>query len=159
MTRAGLLRAPAEIIAGALSILAVAGLVLDGCGASALSSSQLRATAGRICNVAARRANDIPAPRTPAAGAVFLRRGIDVFSPELRALRTLQVSSASTRAYATALGAIAAELGAMRSALNTLNAGGDSLNTVKRLQRRLEPEESRANLAWQTLGIPACHSQ
>jgi hypothetical protein len=145
--------------AGLLSILAVAGLVLDGCGASALSRSELRATASRICNVAARRADDIPTPATPAAGGVFISRGIDVFSPELRELRTLRVSSASSGAYETALGAIAAELGAMRSALNTLNAGGDSLNTVKRLQRRLEPEESRANLAWQTLAIPACESQ
>jgi hypothetical protein len=145
-------------LARLLSILAVAGLVLGGCGARALTGSQLRTTATRICGVAARLADEIPSPATPAASAAFIRRGIDVFSPQLSELRKLQVSSASSRTYATALGAIAAELSAMRSALRTLNAGGDSTNTIKRLQRRLEPQELRANLAWQTLEIPACQS-
>jgi hypothetical protein len=144
--------------AGLLSILAVAGLVLDGCGASALSGSQLRATATRICTVAARSADDIPTPATPAASAVFIRRGIEAFSPELSELRRLRVSSASSGEYANALGAIAAELSAMRSGLNRLDAGGDSLSTIRRLERRLEPQESRANFAWRTLGIPACQS-
>jgi hypothetical protein len=141
-----------------LSLLAVAGLVLDGCGASALSSSQLRVTAARICSVAAGRADEIPTPATPAAGAGFIRRGIDAFSPELRELRTLRVSSGPSHTYATALAAVAAELSAMRSALRTLDRSGDPLTTIKRLERRLAPEESRANLAWRKLGIPACHS-
>lgn len=142
-----------------LSILVVAGVVLDGCGADSLSNSQLRTTATRICNVAVGRADAIPTPATPAAASVFITRGIDAFSPELSDLKTLQVSSASSRTYATALGALASELGAMRSALKTLNAGGDPLNTIKRLQRRLAPQESHANLAWQTLRIPACQTR
>ena len=142
-----------------LRVLAVAGLVLDGCGASALSISQLRVTATRICNVAASRADDIPTPATPAAGAVFIRRGVDAFSPELRELQALQVSSGSSHTYAAALAPVASELSAMRSALRTLSTGGDPLNTIKRLQRRLAPQEARANLAWQTLGIEACQSR
>ena len=142
-----------------LSILAVAGLVLDGCGASALSISQLRVTATRICNVAESRADDIPTPATPAAGAIFLRRGVDAFSPELRELQTLRVSGGPSHTYAAALAAASSELVAIRSALRTLSTGGDPLNTIKRLERRLAPREARANIAWQTLGIPACESR
>ena len=142
-----------------LSILTVAGLAWDGCGSSALSDSQLRATATRICNVAVRRADEIPTPSKPAGGAMFIRRGIDAFSPELRELQTLHVSSASSHAYSTALGAVASELSAMRSALKALDAGGDPLNTPRRLERRLAPLEARANAAWQTLPLQACQSR
>jgi hypothetical protein len=142
-----------------LSILVIAGLLPDGCGNRALSDSELRTTATRICEVAMARADRAATPATPAAAAGFIRGGIDAFSPELSDLQTLAVSSTASPAYSAGLQALAAELISMRSALNALQTGADPLSTIKRLQRRLAPREARADLDWQSLGIPACRSR
>ena len=135
---------------------ALAALLIVGCGSGSLSSSDLRRQATQICQSARSASNRIPAPRGPAGGATFLRRGIAVLKPELSRLRTLHASGGSASVYSTALGAFSEKLRLLQEAVGALDAGADPVSTFKNLQQQLQPLEGRENEAWRSLEIPAC---
>lgn len=134
----------------ALGLLAVPALA--GCGGSSPTASQLRTRATQVCNVAARRLNNIPTPVQPSQGAAFVTRGVAVLSRELTALRAMHAPSS----FHDAVTAKAAELALLRSTAKGLKAGNDPVVAIKTLQTQLAPVEARDDLAWEDLGILAC---
>jgi len=141
---------PRAMIAG------LAALALGACGRTQLSTSQLRADATRVCTIATAQANRIASPSAPAGGAMFLRRGVRVLSPELAALRTLNVPRAASETYRSALTAFSQELDVLKAGIRDLDRGADPVAAIKNAQRRLAPLESRQDAAWQALGLPGC---
>jgi hypothetical protein len=138
-------------------ILALAAaLAVGGCGSSSLSDSALRSQAARVCATASAQAGEIPAPKSVAAGTVFLARGIAALSPELTQLRALRPPSDLAQEYDVSLSAFSAELTALRSTVGRLRSGADPVSAIRGLQRRLRPLESTEDGAWRTLEIPAC---
>jgi hypothetical protein len=133
----------------------LAALMLASCGSTGLSASQLRASANLLCSAAARRAATIALPGVPSAGQSFLSRGIAVLAPEVKELREL----GATGTFRDAVTATSAELAALRFTLKGLRAGNDPVVVIKTLQQQLLPLETKANRAWQTLGIGACVSR
>ena len=142
--------APA-VLAGALVALALAS-----CGSSSLSDRDLRADATQLCNVARFRTDRISAPRSPAAGLAYLRRGVSVLAPELGALRRLGPSSDLAKDYNATVAEFASTVQALRAAIAGLQRGGEPVSTYQALQRQLAPILARENEAWQGLQIPAC---
>lgn len=141
-----------------LAPLAVA-VISSGCGSTPLSLTQLRTQATRICLGGSEQTAQIPAPRTPQAGAAFLRRGATVLRPELAQLRTLKPSGQAAADYSSALNAFSRELADVTSAARTYSRQSDPAAALQTLQRHLAPLEVRANHAWRTLQIPACVSR
>ena len=139
-----------------LALAAVLALALAGCGSSPLSTSALRARAGRVCQLADAREGRIPAPTVTAQGETFLRRGIAVLRPELSQLAKLRPGRPAAALYATALRAFRRELGMVRATAQSLRRDADPVIAVRTLQRQLAPIEAQANAAWETLEIPAC---
>ncbi|MGH2870100.1 MAG: hypothetical protein ACRDNK_21330 [Solirubrobacteraceae bacterium] len=133
----------------------LAALALASCGSSGLSASQLRTSATRLCGAAAAREASIAFPERPSAGQRFLSRGIAALEPEVTELRELGAGGT----FRSAVTATSAELAALRFTLKGLRAGNDPVVAIKTLQQRLLPLETKANQAWQTLGIPACVSR
>ena len=86
----------------------------------------------------------------------FLQRGVAVFTPELRQLRGLRAPSELASTYSTAMNALARKLTAVNAAITGINKGADPLDTLRTLERRLSPIESREDAAWHALGVPAC---
>jgi hypothetical protein len=133
----------------------LAALTLASCGSTGLSAGQLRASANLVCGAATRRAATIALPEVPSAGRRFLSRGIAVLAPEVTELRELK----ATGTFRNAVTATSAELAALRFTLKGLRAGNDAVVAIKTLQQELLPLETKANRAWQTLGIRACLSR
>jgi len=154
-SRAG--RPRRAIAAGAIA-LALA-LAVAGCGGSSASMTGLRAAATRACSHAAYLSARIPPPALPAATTDFLRRGVDVLTPELAALHKLRAPNEAAGEYSHAVGALARERTLLRSAVHELDRGADPLRTIKTLQHRLAPVEADDDAAWRTLGVPACVSR
>lgn len=82
-----------------------------------------------------------------------------MLTPELTQLRALRPSSDLVRDYSTALEAFSQKLSALNVAVRSLKKQDDPVFTVKALERRLGPIESRENRAWGALKIPACVNQ
>jgi hypothetical protein len=137
-------------------IAGLAALALGGCASTQSSTSQLRADATRVCTIATAQANRITPPSAPAGGAMFLRRGVRVLTPELAALRSLKVPRAASEAYGSALTAFSQELDGLKAGIRGLDRGADPVAAIKNVQRRLAPLESRQDAAWQALGLPGC---
>jgi hypothetical protein len=138
------------------SATALASIAVAGCGGGALSMSELRTQATRVCLVADTATGRIPTPASPNATDPFLRRGIAVLAPELAQLRALKAPSDVADVYSTALLAFSRKLNALKSALHGLDRGADPVSAVQGLQHRLGPIESAEDGAWQALQIPAC---
>jgi hypothetical protein len=145
--------------AATLAAVLVASALVAGCGSNALSDSQLRSRANRICRLAQRRAARISTPTTPAGGAKFLNRGIAALAPQLRALQRLHPSSGLSDDYRTALSVTGKELAALRSAVRGLKAGNDPVVAIKTLQQQLAPLEADSARAWNALELPACQGR
>jgi hypothetical protein len=142
---------------GAAALLAA--VLLAGCGSNALSDSQLRSRAGRICALATQRTGRIPTPTLPTQEAQFLSRGIAALTPELNALRRLRPPGDMAGDYRDAVEAIGSELAALRSTLKGLRAGNDPVVAIKTLQQELAPAETKASIAWSALDLQACRSE
>ncbi len=146
-------RRPSPVrLAAALLVAAL----LAGCGSTALTDSQLRTRAGRICTLATQRTDHIATPRMPTQEAAFVSRGIAAMTPEVTALRRLRAPGDMADDYRDAVEAIAAELTALRSTLKGLKAGNDPVVAIKTLQQQLAPAEFTAGIAWSALELPAC---
>ncbi len=141
---------------GLLSAVLLAAAVLGGCGSTALTDTQLRSRAGRICALATRRTNRIATPTMPTQEASFINRGIAALAPEVTALRRLRAPGDIADDYGDVVEATAAELTALRSTLKGLKAGNDPVVAIKTLQQQLAPAEFKAGIAWSALGLPAC---
>jgi hypothetical protein len=134
----------------------LAALALGGCGSQPLSGTELRGQAGRICQLAVAQTAGAPTPTAPPATAGFLRHGIAVLRPELRALRSLSPPSGVSGVYTGALRDVAAKVSALNDTVKDLGNGEDPVIAIKTLQSELAPLEARESTAWQTLGIAAC---
>jgi len=144
-----------KLVAGTGTVLAA--LAASACGGTTPPSLiQLRSQANQICSVANREGSRIPTPASEASGRAFLKRGIQVLSPELQQLRALSAPEAASVVYTTAIDAFSRELAAMRTAVRALDRGQDPVIAFKSLQQRLSPLETQADAAWQALGITAC---
>jgi hypothetical protein len=144
---------------GLLAAGLLAAAALSACGSTALTDSQMRSRAGRICNVAAERTNRITTPTRPTQEASFLSRGIAALTPELTALRRLRAPDDMADDYRDAVEATGAELAALRSTLKGLRAGNDPVVAIKTLQQELAPAETKASIAWSALDLPACRGE
>ncbi len=151
-------RATARRVPRSVAALTAVALLVSGCGASAgLSAAQLRTRARRDCLAAARSLQRIPSPAVYSGAGAFLARGIAVIGPELTALRRLHPAGGVTAAaYSTALDASRAELSAMRLAVRRIDRNADPIATLRALQARLTPLETRADAAWRSLGLGVC---
>jgi hypothetical protein len=136
--------------------LLMAAMLAAGCGSHALTDSQLRARATRICQLATVRSDRIATPTAPGQGATFLSRGIAALTPELTALKRLSAPDDMSGDYRDAVDATGMELTALRSTLKGLRAGNDPVVAIKTLQAELAPAEAKASSAWTTLELPAC---
>lgn len=143
---------------GALAAIALSALLLAGCGATPLSVKALISRASVVCDRATVRTDRIPIPMVGAGGKRFLSRGAASLQIELTTLRRLRPPASVSQSYATALSALARIVAELNSAVRTLAHGGDPIDTLRSLQRRLEPLEVRADNAWNQLEIPACAS-
>ena len=144
-------RRSAQFLAPALAALALAA-----CGSASPPTQQLRLSVTQACAAANAQAQRIATPTGPAGGVTFLQRGVAVFTPELRQLRGLRAPSELASTYSTAMNAFARKLSALNAAITGINKGADPLDTLRTLQRRLSPIESREDAAWHALGVPAC---
>jgi hypothetical protein len=133
--------------------------VLAGCGSTPLSTSQLRTGVTRVCTVAGRETNAIARPRSPAAGAAFLKRGLAVLRPELAQLQAFRPPSDLAQVYRISLDAFSGKLGALTRTVRALDRGADPVPAFQALQRRLAALEAAENGGWQALEIPACLNQ
>jgi hypothetical protein len=141
-----------------LAAALVAAALLAGCGSSALTDTQLRSRAGRICALAARRTDRVATPTMPSQEASFIRRGIAAMTLEVTALQRLSAPGDMADDYRDAVEATSAELTALRSTLKGLKAGNDPVVAIKTLQQQLAPAEMKASIAWSALELPACRS-
>jgi len=141
---------------GLLATALLAAFLLAGCGSAALTDTQLRSRASRICALATRRTNRIATPTMPTQEAWFVSRGIAAMTPEVTALRRLRPPSGMAGDYRDAVEATGAELTALRSTLKGLNAGNDPVVAIKTLEQQLRPAEMKASIAWSALELPAC---
>jgi hypothetical protein len=148
-------------LTGALAVATVTGLALAlaGCGAASPSLTRLRKEATRICTRALSQGARIQPPPAVTATATFLRRGTDVLRQELAALGALRPPAELAPAYAAALDVERRELGVLSATVGELDRGADPVSTIKTLQRRLAPLETKGAAAWQTLDVPACVNQ
>jgi hypothetical protein len=144
-------RAAPAALAGALVALALAG-----CGSSSLSDRDLRADATQLCNVARFRTDRISPPASPAAGLAYLRKGVSVLAPELRALRRLGPPSDLAKDYNATMAEFASTVQALRTAIVGLRSGAAPVSAYQALQRQLAPLVAQENASWQVLQIPAC---
>jgi hypothetical protein len=140
-------------------VAVAAAALVAGCGSSSLSASQLRSQAGQVCALAGHQAEQIKDPAALGGGVVFLRDGIAVLTPELRQLQKLTPSQASERSYATALGAFSGELHDLTTTVRGLDKGDDPVDSIQSLEHHLAPLQTREDVAWRALGIPACITQ
>jgi hypothetical protein len=141
---------------GLLAAVLLAAALLGGCGSTALTDTQLRSRAGRVCALATRRTNRIATPTMPTQEASFISRGIVALAPEVVALRRLRAPGGMADDYRDAVEATGAELTALRSTLKGLKAGNDPVVAIKTLQQQLAPAEMKASIAWSALELPAC---
>jgi hypothetical protein len=142
----------------ATGAVVIAGLLLAGCGSTPLSVKALISRASVVCDRATLRTDRIPTPTTPAGGKRFLSRGAASLETELTTLRRLRPRASESQSYKTALAATSQIVDELQAAARTLAHGGDPIDTIKALQRRLAPLEVRADNAWNQLDIPACAS-
>lgn len=140
---------------GAAAIVAL-GLILCACGASTLTARELRMRASTVCVTAVRRSDRIAPPRSNAAGAAFLARGIAIFTPELTALRKLAPPPRLANAYRSALGEATQQLDALIATEHNLRGGDDPVVAIKQLHVELLAINVRDRSAWRVVGIPAC---
>ena len=141
---------------GRLAAVLLAASLLAGCGSAALSDSQLRSRATRICRLATRRTDRIGTPTTPSQEAAFVNSGIAALTPELTALQRLRAPGDMAGDYRNGVEATSAEVAALRSTLKGLKAGNDPVVAIKTLQQQLKRAETKAGLAWSALELPAC---
>jgi hypothetical protein len=141
-------------LAGALC--AMTWLCAAGCGATSLSTQELRTQATRLCTAARHQTDRIAAPSSPAGAGPFLSQGIAVLGPELSGLRQLQPSHDVAQVYSTAVSSFSQKLDALHRAAHAVAGGGDAVGAIKTLQQRLAPLEAQEDGAWQALEIPAC---
>jgi hypothetical protein len=141
------------------SLAVVIALAVTGCGSGSESARQFRQAATGICRPAARRGAGVKAPTAPPGVTAFLNRGVAVFTPELRQLRRLRPPRTLQTDYVKAIGSLADELAALRSAVSQLKGGADPIETTQALQHRLTPIEARGDDAWRRLELPACLSR
>jgi hypothetical protein len=141
---------------GLLAAALLATVLLAGCGSNALTDTQLRSRAGRICALAIRRTDRIATPTMPTQEASFVGRGIAAMTPEVTALRRLRAPGGMADDFRDAVEATGAELTALRSTLKGLNAGNDPVVAIKTLEQQLRPAETKASIAWSALDLPAC---
>ena len=139
-----------------LAAVLLAAALLAGCGSAALSDSQLRSRASRICALATVRTDRITTPTMPSQEAAFVNRGIAALTPELTALQRLRAPGDMVDDYRDAVEATGAEVAALRSTLKGLKAGNDPVVAIKTLQQQLKPAETKAGFAWSALELPAC---
>ena len=146
-------------LATAVLVVALAALLVSGCGSSgALSVQQLRRRATQICDNGRRRTDQIALPTAPTQGTRFIIQGIAALDPPLTRLRRLGAPVEMAGDYRNAIGAFTSELTALRSTLDGLHAGNDPVVAIKTLAQQLAPAEARAAGAWRALGVPACAS-
>lgn len=143
-----------ELLAAILA--ALLALATAGCGATPLSTAALRGHATHICRTALARESRIRTPTSPSQGAAFLRQGVAVLTPELRALRRLDAGGRSAPQLHTAVLALGDELQDMRASARALAGGSDPVQELRTLEQQLTPLEARADAAWHELAIPAC---
>lgn len=140
----------------ATGAVVIATLLLAGCGSTPLSVKALISRASVVCDRATLRTDRIPTPTTPAGGKRFLNRGSTALEVELRALRRLRAPASESQSYSTALAATSKIVDELNAAIRTLDHGGDPIESIKALQRRLAPLEAREGQAWNALDVPAC---
>ncbi len=142
--------------AGAVAV-ALATLALAGCGSSgSLSATQLRSSANNVCAQADRRSDQIRTPSSASGGLAFLDSGIAVLRPELDSLRSLKAPTQLSQVYGSSLTTFSRELSDLERTAHGLQTGSDPASTMKSLQARLAPLETREDRAWRALQIPAC---
>jgi hypothetical protein len=141
---------------GLLAAALLSAALLAGCGSTALTGSQLRSRADRICKLATQRTDRITTPTMPTQEASFVSRGIAAMTPEVTALRRLRAPGGMADDYRDAVEATGAELTALRSTRKGLKAGNDPVVAIKTLQQQLAPAEMKASIAWSALELPAC---
>jgi hypothetical protein len=144
-------RAAPAALAGALMALALAG-----CGSSSLSDRDLRADATQLCNITRFRTDRIPPPGSPGAGLAYLRKGVSVLAPELRALRRLGPPSDLAKDYDATVAEFAGTVQALRTAVVGLQRSASPVAAYQALERQLAPLVAQENASWQGLQIPAC---
>jgi hypothetical protein len=130
-----------------------------GCGSPPLSVSQLRSSATRVCQTAARRGDQIPRPSSVDATGLFLRSGITILRQQLTGLRELHAPAKLARTYASAVNDVQQQVRYLEAARRQLSAGGAPIRTMRVLQSELTPTEAQADSDWRSLDIPACASQ
>lgn len=135
---------------------ALISLCAAGCGATSLSTQELRSQATTLCTAARHQTDRIAAPSSPAGGGLFLSKGIAVLDPELRGLRQLQPPNGLAQVYSTAVSSFSQKLDALHQAARAVAGGGDAVIAIKALQQRLTPLEAQEDGAWRALEIPAC---
>jgi hypothetical protein len=138
------------------ALCAVISLCVAGCGATSLSTQELRSQATRLCTAARHQTDRIAAPSSPAGAGPFLSRGIVALSPELSGLRQLQPAHDLAQVYSTAVSSFSQKLDALHQAAHAVAGGGDPVSAIKTLQQRLTPLEAQEDGAWRALEIPAC---
>ncbi len=137
-------------------LAALLALATAGCGATPLSTAALRSRATHICRTALARESRIRTPTSPSQGVAFLRRGVAVLTPELRALRRLDAGGRSAPEVHAAVLALADELQDLRGSAAALAGGSDPVQELRTLEQQLAPLQARADAAWHELGISAC---
>ena len=102
--------AAVRLAAVRLAVVLLAVVLLAGCGSAALSDSQLRSRASRICALATVRTDRITTPTMPSQEAAFVNRGIAALTPELTALQRLRAPGDMADDYRDAVEATGAEV-------------------------------------------------
>jgi hypothetical protein len=140
----------------ATGAVVLSALLLAGCGATPLSVKALISRATVVCDRATVRTNLIPTPTIPAGGKRFLSHGAASLQTELTTLRRLRPPASESKSYETALAALGQIVAELNSAVRALAHGGDPIDTIEAVQRRLAPVEVRESQAWRALDVPAC---
>jgi hypothetical protein len=141
------------------ALLAVTVLVaLAGCGGLSLSDRDLRADATAVCSAANARTTRLATPKSPTAGAQFLRRGAAVLAAELRALRMLGPPSDLATRYNATLAELGATVADVRTTIAGIQHGGDAPAAFRALELELAPILVREDASWTSLQIRACIS-
>ena len=132
--------------------------VLAGCGSSGLNSPvALRREATDICKHTAPVSPPSASELSPAQLTAFLSQGTTSLQGQLSQLQALSLPPGEVGdVFHDALGALTAELRALRSTTAAIKRGQDPALAFKALEAQLGPLEKQATNAWNALQIPAC---